>query len=269
MQASTERIHIRHAAPPPRSARLRELQGHDELAVCGVDTHAAVELLDRVLDAGAAGVDGAGSAATLSASDRDGALAALHRARWGDRIVASLACTGCGAMNDLSFQLSTLQRQLWQAAEPTRAVAPRALDDAQGGHWRLPGADDEDAAAQLGVVAGRAQLLALVCSDMQPDAQAALLADPQTAGERLEALAPLLDVDLEARCTECGHTQLARFDIQSFVLQRLLDEREAVLGEVHALARGYGWSLHEILSLPCSLRRSLVQRLTTTGSAFS
>jgi hypothetical protein len=265
MHASSERIHIRHAAPHPRAARLRELHGHDELAVGGVDTHAAVQLLDRLLDVGG---EGAGSAAALSASDRDAALAALHRARWGDRIVASLACAACGAMNDLSFALSALQRQLWQASERTRVSAPRALDDAQGGHWRLPGAEDEDAAAQLGVAAGRAQLVALVCSDMQPDAQAALLADPQSAGERLEALAPLLDVDLEARCIECDHTQLARFDIQSFVLQRLLDEREAVLGEVHALASAYGWSLSEILSLPCSLRRSLVQRLTATGPVF-
>jgi hypothetical protein len=252
MLAWNERIALRHAAQASRGARLREPQGHDELAVSGADTRAAVQLLDRLLDGG--------GAAELSASDRDAALAALHRARWGDRILTSLACAACGALNDLSFQLSALQRQLWQDSEEARVTAPRQLDDAQGGHWRLPGADDEDAAAQLGVAAGRAQLLALVTGAPQADAQA--------AGLRLEALAPLLDVDLEAHCTDCGHAQLARFDIQSFVLQRLLDEREGVLGEVHALASGYGWSLHEILSLPCSLRRSLVQRLAGAAPAF-
>jgi hypothetical protein len=252
MQTASERIAFRHAAPAPCAGRLREPQGHDELAVSGADTRAAVHLLDRLLDTG--------SAAQLSASDRDAALAALHRARWGDRIVASLDCPACRAPYDLSFELSELQRQLWKAGEQARVAAPRELLDASGVQWRLPTFDDEEAAAQLGIDAGCAQLLALSTGQSG--------ADRDAAGQRLEALAPLLDVDLEARCTECGDAQLARFDIQSFVLQRMLDEREAVLGEVHALARGYGWSLHEILSLPCSLRRSLVQRLTAAGTTI-
>lgn len=252
MQAWTERIVLCHAGPAPCVARLREPQGHDELALAGVDTHAAVQLLDRLLDASV------GGAANLSARDRDAALAALHRALWGDRILTSLACAACGAMYDLSFELSALQLQLWEAAEAARVSAPRMLEDAQGGHWHLPSADEEEAAAQLGLAAGRRQLLAIVASEGAAD----------TVGERLEALAPLLDVDLDTRCAECGQAQLARFDLQSFVLQRLLDEREGVLGEVHALASAYGWSLHEILSLPRSLRRSLVQRLAASPSAL-
>ncbi len=250
--ARTERIALRHAAPAPRLVRLRELQGHDELAVDGVDTRTAVQLLGRLLDAD--------EAADLSASDRDAALAALHRALWGDRIVATLRCAACEAMFDLSFELSALQRQLGQAGEAGRVSAPREVEDAQGVHWHLPSADEEDAAAQFGLEAGRARLLAQVCADVPADAQA--------VSARLEALAPLLDVDLDAECTECGHAQRVRFDVQSFVLQRLLDERDSVLGEVHALASGYGWSLQEILSLPRSLRRSQVQRLTAAASAF-
>jgi hypothetical protein len=71
----------------------------------------------------------------------------------------------------------------------------------------------------------------------------------------------LIDVDLEAACAECGQAAVARFDIQSFVLQRTLYQREGVLSEVHALAGAYGWSLNEILGLPRSLRRSLAERL--------
>jgi hypothetical protein len=252
MQAWTERIALRHLAPVPQVARLREPHGHDELALAGVDTCAAVHLLDRLLDAPGA------SAAALSASDRDGVLAALHRGLWGDRIVSSLACGACGALYDLSFELSALQRQLLQSAEAAQVRAPRELRDAHDVQWRLPAVEEEDSAAQSGIQAGRAQLAGQACA--APDG------DPQWVAERLEALAPLLDVDLDTRCAECGHAQQARFDIQSFVLQRLLDEREAVLGEVHALAGGYGWSLQEILSLPRSLRRSLVQRLAAAPS---
>ena len=254
MRAWTERVPLRHASAQPQLARLREPHGHDELALAGVETRSAVRLLDRLLDAPPC------EAAQLSASDRDALLAALHRALWGDRIVSSLECAACGAMYDLSFELSALQRQLLQQAEPARVGASRCIEGAGGEHFQLPGADDEDSAAQLGIDAGCAQLLASITQADRADAHA--------IGTRLDALAPLIDVDLDTACAECGHAALARFDIQSFVLQRVLDERETVLGEVHALARGYGWSLDDILSLPRSLRRSLVQRLAAAPAAF-
>lgn len=254
MQAWTERVPLRHASPSPQAARLREPQGGDELALGGVDTRAAVQLLDRLFDDAPPG--GAGA---LSASDRDGLLAALHRALWGDRIVSSLDCGACGEPYDLSFELSALQRQLHRQAPPAPVIAARTLDD-DGARLVLPSADEEDAAALLGAEEGGAQLLASIAP--QPSAgRAAICA-------RLDVLAPLIDVELETHCAECGAMQLARFDIQSFVLQRLLDERELVLGEVHALASGYGWSLQDIVSLPRSLRRSLVQRLAGAPAAF-
>jgi hypothetical protein len=254
MQSCSERVALRHAAAQPQLARLREPRGGDELALAGVHTGSAVQLLDRLLDAPPC------SAGELSASDRDGLLAALHRSLWGDRIASSLECAACDAMYDLSFELSSLQRQLAQQQELARVDAPRVIEDARGERFQLPKASDEEAAAQLGVAAGCAQLLASITGGRQAAANA--------VGARLEALAPLIDVELDTRCPECGHVALARFDIQTFVLQRLLDEREGVLGEVHALAGGYGWSLSEILSLPRSLRRSLVQRLSPGAPAF-
>jgi hypothetical protein len=253
MQPWIERVQLRHVAAQPQLARLREPKGGDELSVAGVDTRSAVQLLDRLLEAPRC------DAAQLSASDRDGLLAALHRALWGDRVVSSLECASCGAMYDLSFELSALQRQLMQQVEPVGVEAPRVLETKRGERFRLPSADDEEGAAQLGVAAGRAQLLASITREAHPD---------MAVSERLEALAPLIDVDLDTSCAECGHAALARFDIQSFVLQRLLDEHEGVLSEVHALASGYGWSLLDILSLPRSLRRSLVQRSTAGRAAF-
>jgi hypothetical protein len=244
MRAWTAGILLRHASAAPQRARLREPQGSDELAVAGVDTRSAVQLLERLLDAPPC------PPAEMSASDRDALLAGLHRRLWGDRIVCALQCPACEAMFDLSFELSALQRQLAEQGEAARTVGARCIADAQDVRFTLPGADEEEAAAESG---GIAQLAAGIVDD--PGADAAALS------ARLEALAPLLDIDLDARCAECGHAQGVRFDIQSFVLQRLLDEREGVLGEVHALAGGYGWSLAEIASLPRSLRRSLVQRL--------
>lgn len=252
MQTWTERVTLRHVATHPQIVRLREPRGADELALAGVDTRAGVQWLDGLLD------NAPFHAAELSASDRDALFAAQHRALWGDRIVSAIHCAACDAMFDLSFELSTLQWQLHERASEARVEAARILiDDTSGARLRLPGADDEDAAAQLGIEAGCAHLLAGI-SDGDADGANAL-------SVRLEALAPLIDVDLETQCAECGHAHIVRFDLQSFVLQRLLDERDIVLGEVHALASGYGWPLQEIGSLPRSLRHALAERLSASA----
>lgn len=246
-----ERIALRQL-PVAATVRLRELRGDDELSVEGVDTRCAVELLERLL--GSPGF----RAAHLCASDRDALLAALHRSVWGDRIVSSLRCPACEAMYDLSFALSRLQRELAAAVPAHRVTAPNCLE-AEGRSYRLPALAEEEAAAAQGLAAGRADL-ARRAVDSDDDAQAVAL---------LESMAPLLDVDLDTVCAECGHSQSARFDVQSFVLQRMLDEREHLLAEVHALAGAYGWSLAEILSLARSTRQALAQRLSGAQAALA
>jgi hypothetical protein len=77
--------------------------------------------------------------------------------------------------------------------------------------------------------------------------------------DALERIAPLLDVELDATCPECGHVHAVRFDVQRFFLGRLVAERAQRAAEIHRLARGYGWSLSEILSLPRARRRDYVE----------
>jgi hypothetical protein len=248
--AWTERVPLRFAAEAGCVVRLREPTGADLLALDGVDTRAAARLLDRLLD-------GAADAAALAASDRDALLAALHRGMFSDDIVASTDCTHCGEPFDMAFQLSALQHQLEAERTQASVPAPRELVTADGATIRLPDAIDEEEAAGLGDEA-RARLVAHILSEG---------ADETDLDTRLEALAPILDVDLQPACFRCGEATVIRFDIQSFVLQRLLDRREHDLSEVHALASGYGWSLAEILSLPTSLRQSLAQRLADARAA--
>jgi len=252
MRVWSERVRLRTHAATPRAASLREPRGEDELALQGVDTRAAVAFLDRLLEQSPPAGD-------LSASDRDGLLAALHRGLWGDRVVSTLDCAACGAPYDLAFELSALQQSLEAGREAAAVVEPRVLETSAGFRLRLPDAAEEDEAAQLGPALGRARLAAAVAGPEGAD-------DPQLE-PRLEALAPLIDVDVEAPCAECGHPALARFDVQSFVLQRLLDEREGLLGEIHTLAGAYGWSLTEILGLPRSLRRAMTEQLGQTAAA--
>ncbi len=80
----------------------------------------------------------------------------------------------------------------------------------------------------------------------------------EALNDALEAIAPILYLELDARCPECGQPNAVYFDIQSFLLGALLQERKVLLSEVHRIAVAYGWGLDAILSLKRSERRSYV-----------
>lgn len=223
----------------PTSLALAEICGHDELAVDGIDTRAAIGLLDRLID------PGLGGAQTVCASDRDALFVALYQRLWGDRISATQDCSACGEKFDLSFQLSALQTHLWTQRP--------AAEDAPPVPWGM----DELTASEKGALAGVQQLMAKLGID--PD-------QLDIACEALQSHYPLLDLELDNTCPECGQVQQAHFDLQSFLLMRLLGERPRLYAEIHALAAGYGWPLHDILGLPRNTRRVLVDRVEAGGS---
>lgn len=239
----TERVVLQFAKDAQGEAlvlTLREPCGQDELAVAGVDTRSAVELLDRLIEPGAGlPVPALG----LAARDRDALLAALHRLCWSDRIEATLGCRACGEPFDMDFRLSELQAEL----------ASKAVN--QEGPWRIPVAEDELAVAAL-PAREAAHRLARRCGVQEDEITA--------ASGFLDAVAPFLDLDLQAACPECGQGQSLRFDAQSYLLQRFLGERERLLDEVHVLASSYGWSLTEILGLPRTTRQDLARRIPGT-----
>lgn len=246
----TERVTLRHvpvAAGAVPWIALRELNGRDELTVDGVDTRAALALLDRLIGQAAL------PAASLCAADRDALLAALHRREWGDRIVTTLVCVACGERFDLSFALSAVQAHLAKtttAAPVSPPTGQQELEAASHG-------------ARAGVVALAAALGA--GADVAADADAKAAAIDHLAAT-LEAEAPILDLEITAECAECGHPQAAHFDVQSFVLQRLIGERALLQAEVHQLASHYGWSLREILGLSRPTRRGFVRMIDDARS---
>src|SRR5262245_23409713 len=141
----TEPVLLRHLRTGPAVyVTLSEPTGHDDLAVDGVDTRAAVALLSRLLQGSA--VD----AARLAASDRDALFAALHRQCWGDRIVSTLICTACARPFDLSFELSAVQRSLASEHDRWPRDAEGRFTDRDGGSIAVPNAADELAAGALG-----------------------------------------------------------------------------------------------------------------------
>jgi hypothetical protein len=117
--------------------------------------------------------------------------------------------------------------------------------------FRLPTGRDERAVAGLSAVDAERELLRRCLVDGAPGA-------PDVLEQALERLAPLINVDLAARCAECGVDQMVHFDIQSYLLGALANEHRRLMIDVHRLAATFHWSLAEILTLPRTERRTLV-----------
>lgn len=237
---------------------LRELRGDDEESVADVDTWAAVALVDRLLvDAPGAAVR-PGQAVTLTAADRDRVLAAIHLRELGERIASTTACPACGAAFDLEFRLGALLASLAPESGGEDGIVADGAGGfalADGTRFRVPtGVDELEAAAS----AEPAATLLARCR-LAGDGDGDALADA------LERVAPLVDVELDASCPECGHGHAVRFDVQRFLLGRLIAERAQRAAEIHRLARSYGWGLTEILSLPRGRRRDYVELVEREG----
>lgn len=266
-----ERVRLAFAGEP-EWVWLGEPTGRSELAVTGTGTAEALRLLDALLAApagggatgGAAGgaVSGAPAAASLAAPDRDRLLAGVYVACYGPKVATTVDCGSCGEPFDLDFELP----ELVAALTPEEPPAELRLTD--GRRFRLPTGEDECAVAGLDPERA-ARELARRC--LAADAGAIPDVDEGGAAEalagRLAEVAPLIDLELEGRCPECGAAQPVHFDLQHYLLAALAAERDRLLGEVHRLAAAYGWSLGEILDLPRRHRRTLVELIEADAAA--
>lgn len=232
---------------------VREQSGADEQIVDGTDTPSAVALLDRLLVARSGAFAGPGEAARLVTADRDQVLASVCIATFGDNVEATRPCTSCGQLFDLDFRIS-------QLAQAVRAEAPAppvdgAYELEDGVRFRLPTGEDELAVAGLPTAGAEQRLLerCVLRGDVQRDGARVAAA--------MAAVAPTLDLDLDATCSECGVTEPIPFSIQAWLLGQLLSEQARLPRQAHLLARAYGWSLSEILSLTRRQRLTFVALL--------
>jgi hypothetical protein len=231
---------------------LRELRGDDEESVTGTDSRSAIELLERLLVAAPGAVLAGPRAAELAVADRDLLLAAVYRAAFGARVSSTVACHSCPERFDVDFSLDDLLASMRPAAFGIAREADGVFRMADGRRFRLPTGVDETAAAALPEERRERELLQRCLIPAGGDN------DLESLSEAMQKAGPLLDLETEARCPECGTAQPVRFDMQHYVLSRIRGEARARAFDVHRLARAYGWPLSEILELPRSRRRLYV-----------
>ena len=239
-------------------AILREVTGVEEQSITSTMTSDAIQLLEDLLVQTHPGSLKSEAISGLSAWDRDRMLATVYMRIYGERIESTVSCVQCHENFDLDFSLPYLLESLNPENNATAEVNARQdgiYGFSDGLEFRLPTGEDEIAVMGLSQEEGEQELLTR-CIQNSPEG-----VNNQNRVQEIqavmEAIAPLIDLELDAQCPECGQEQQVHFDLQHYLLSALSGERTQLMREIHVLASTYGWSLADILNLPRSQRRSL------------
>jgi hypothetical protein len=229
---------------------LKSLDGRDELLLAEASGPAIETAIALLSSLGGDGFD----AGALSVTDFETLLLHARAARLGPAMALAVSCPHCRTRAEIVFKIA----DLIEAAEPRR---PRSVadDEARPGWFRIAGTGFRlpTARDQLDAAGHRRpeRRLAELCLDAAARA-------PGLRGriERaMEAMAPLLSREIEARCPACDGAVRALLSVPEIVVRELKRAAAAVYEEIDLIARAYHWPESVILGLPAARRRAYAE----------
>ena len=231
--------------PGCRGVHIHGLTGIDEISVGENNTPGLLAFLKQLDLKGSNGEEF--DVAMLVTADRDRLLARLHIYLYGEKISSTLDCTKCSQKFDLDFSLENLLTHF--LPDSTMISEDGIYETASGIRFRLPTGTDE--MAVKGFDRENAERILLE--------RCMINGDPAIDGEmvqlKMAEVAPVLSQEMSAECPECGNLQQVLFDMQSFLLTKLIQDKKMLHKEIHIIASQYHWSHNEILALPRDSRK--------------
>jgi hypothetical protein len=200
--------------------------------------------------------------ASLSIGERDQLLITLCGLMFGQKTECISTCPSCGEQIEFSCVLSDF-------SYPQPKADRKSMTFSKNGYtvvFRLPTSADliEISAVPDREIARKELFRKCILSvvyrkkkvppeKIPPDVE-------MTALSHMEETDPFADIRLSLRCTACGKTWEETFDIGSFLWNEIQARAIAILYDVHALARAYGWAETAILTMSPE-RRSLYREM--------
>jgi hypothetical protein len=174
-------------------------------------------------------------------------LLQLRETWFGCNIRAYVDCGRCGERLELALDAGRLA--------PAAAQNDGELQLA-GYRFRLACSRDLAAVAQeFDVETAALELIGRCCVERPAEPPLSEISDLLAAIEEgLEALDPAAEISLSLACEACGHRWVAGFDIGALLWDEIDAGARALVAEVDALARAYGWTEPEILALSARRR---------------
>ncbi len=269
-----------------QEAEVAPLCGHDEefLAEEGTRCSAALAttiLSRRVRRIGTISPVSEEVARRLLVADRQYLLLKLREVTFGDRVQATLCCPwpDCGKKVDIDFStkdipvIDSKEKGTTHSVELSSEARLREKDGEEHGEvfFRLPHGGDQEAIASLADQNEAAMMTALfrrcilaVGSNRTINDELIGTLTPLARLEierEMEAVAPKVEMNMEAVCTECGRIFTMPFDLQDFFFGEFRMSRDLLRREVHYLAYYYHWSEREIMDMTRDKRRRYIDVL--------
>lgn len=197
---------------------------------------------------------------------RDAQLMTLREQTFGPTLVSVVPCPRCAEQQELVFNTSDIRTPVPGSSAGVEAFALEAHGYRVA--YRLPNSGDllavadayksgagsplEQAETEVAEIE-RALLGRCLIQAWHNGAEIACDALPTTVLAGVEAQMseddPQADVQLALECSDCGHEWSALLDITTFLWSELASWATRMLREIHVLARSYGWSEADILSM--------------------
>jgi hypothetical protein len=215
--------------------------------------------LDRALTILAAASPGASrdALADLSIGERDARLLQLRALVFGPRAEGFAECPRCAERVEFPLDTGTLEGRA-----PSRpAAAPTHHETEANGstiRFRLPTSRD---LAHVMMAPDSSQGLRRLLANCVLSPNDANLPDEAVDGisrAMLEA-DPQAEITLRLLCPACAYEWELLFDIAEFFWTEIAVQAQSLLREIDVLARAYGWTEREILSLPAQRRQTYLE----------
>ncbi len=203
--------------------------------------------------------------AAMSVGRRNGCLMEAREVNFGSRVSGVVECPECGEALEWTLDLGDVRSPRSEGGEggPNRLVLEH-----YDMSYRLPDSTDL-AAVALGcdVAGGRAALLRRCVLEARRDGariEPTSLPEAVVVGlaAEMEARDPQAETLLDFECPACGVRWQALFDVLVFLWAEIQAHARRLLGEVHSLARAYGWSEAAILAMSPVRRRFYLEAAT-------
>ena len=180
---------------------------------------------------------------------RDAALLELRAEVFGNWFESLVNCPECDEPFEIGFQAGDIT-----ASETEQSETHHIQLDGYQIEYRLPTSRDLLTLSKSESGNRVDQLLSQCVLQIRQYKQSVELssvplATRQRISTAMAAADPQADVQLALECTECGHRWSPRFDIVGFLWAELSAWCQRLLAEIHLLAKSYGWSEREILTL--------------------
>jgi hypothetical protein len=183
----------------------------------------------------------------LTVGERDGLILRLRAGLFGQELAALTTCASCGSDAELSFAV----RDVLVSSHILREVTV-ALEGETVAARPLTAGDLEDVAGSPDL---RGELFRRSVAEAVEVTDEALF----EVGRALAEADPQAHIDLQLVCPSCQAASSVRFDPWTFLWEEIRSWAVRTLGQVHRLARAYGWSESEVLALSPQRRHTYLR----------